>query len=84
MSFFNLTQLGPQNPIKTIKEESNKRIETSRQEEQVEHKDIDYGLPTLRAQLYSDRSSLPPYKGSHELFTTMRTKHQRHHNGMTM
>lgn len=93
MSFFNITQLGPQNPVKVVKgdnggdkkaPEASSEVRTPPIADTHQHarQEDTLKIPNLRSMTYNpDASSQLPYKGSHKLFSEKRMKHQRHHKG---
>ena len=93
MSFFNITQLGPQNPVKVVKgdnggdkkaPEASSEVRTPPIADTHQHarQEDTLKIPNLRSMTYNpDASSQLPYKGSHKLFSEKRMKHQRHHEG---
>ena len=88
MAFFNLTQLGPQNPFHSAssvqKQSSSEKTEESLHRlPQTVGSSFTQPLPSLTSQLYgkSDKTN-QAHKGSHTKFAEMRIKHQRNDKGM--
>ncbi|XP_019854654.1 PREDICTED: uncharacterized protein LOC109583659 [Amphimedon queenslandica] len=92
MSFFNVTQLGPQNPIKVLKtanenatgtkEETPPSTNRATPPHQHARPEDTFQIPSLNS-MYNPNASSLPYKGSHKLFSEKRMKHQRHPKGPT-
>uniref|UniRef100_A0A1X7TCZ6 Uncharacterized protein n=1 Tax=Amphimedon queenslandica TaxID=400682 RepID=A0A1X7TCZ6_AMPQE len=90
MSFFNVTQLGPQNPIKVLKtanenatgtkEETPPSTNRATPPHQHARPEDTFQIPSLNS-MYNPNASSLPYKGSHKLFSEKRMKHQRHPKG---
>lgn len=85
MAFFNLTQMGSQNPIKRItpsKEEGSIAAENPSKAAPAKNDGHERELPSLRSLQYNYGTYETSYQGSHKKFDEMRTKHQRNVDGI--
>ena len=90
MAFFNLTQLGPQNPFHSHCSTGNSEKVTSNGESTKSGSmscvgsDIPQPLPSLTSQMYGNHNISSSHAGSHTKFSEMRIKHQRNNDGMSI
>ena len=88
MAFFNLTQLGPQNPFhshcSTDKSQKVTSNGESTKSESCVGSDIPQPLPSLMSQVYGNHNISSSHDGSHTKFSEMRIKHQRNNDGRSV